>query len=48
MATSNGDAIGMMEGAFFVSRTEIVEWVNGLLGLHMNKVEQFATGAVHC
>ena len=45
---STGDSIGMMEGAFFVSRTEILEWLNDLLELSMTKVEQAATGAVYC
>lgn len=45
---STGDSIGMMEGAFFVSRSEILEWINDLLELQMTKVEQAATGAVYC
>lgn len=38
----------MMEGAFFVSRTDILEWLNDLLQLSLTKVEQCATGAVYC
>ena len=45
---STGDSIGMMEGAFFVSRSEILEWINDLLELSLTKVEQAATGAVYC
>lgn len=45
---SNGDSIGMMEGAFFVSRTEILDWLNDLLQLNLSKVEQCATGSVYC
>eukprot|EP00826_Nyctotherus_ovalis_P015830 TRINITY_DN14533_c0_g1_i6.p2 TRINITY_DN14533_c0_g1~~TRINITY_DN14533_c0_g1_i6.p2 ORF type:complete len:248 (+),score=93.88 TRINITY_DN14533_c0_g1_i6:1105-1848(+) len=42
------ESIGMMEGAFFVSRTEILSWVNTLLKLDLTKIEQTCTGAVAC
>jgi len=38
----------MMEGAFFVPRTEILNWINGLLKLDLTKIEQTCTGAVAC
>jgi len=38
----------MMEGAFFVSRTELIEWVNNLLAVNIQKVEQCASGAIYC
>eukprot|EP00286_Rhodomonas_abbreviata_P008938 CAMPEP_0181341626 /NCGR_PEP_ID=MMETSP1101-20121128/30524_1 /TAXON_ID=46948 /ORGANISM="Rhodomonas abbreviata, Strain Caron Lab Isolate" /LENGTH=222 /DNA_ID=CAMNT_0023452943 /DNA_START=43 /DNA_END=708 /DNA_ORIENTATION=+ len=40
--------IGMMDGAFFVGRKEIMEWVNGTLDLNLAKVEDTASGAVAC
>ena len=42
------DSIGIMEGAFFVSKNEILKWVNSTLKLNMNKIEQACTGAVYC
>jgi RP/EB family microtubule-associated protein len=30
-----GDTIGMMEGAFFVSKGELLGWINNLLGINM-------------
>jgi len=42
------EAIGMMEGAFFVPRTEILAWINNLLKLELTKIEQTCTGAIAC
>lgn len=38
----------MMEGAFFVPKGDLLNWVNGLLHLHIKAVEQLGTGAVYC
>jgi RP/EB family microtubule-associated protein len=41
-------AVGMMEGAFFVSRTELIQWANDLLQVSLTKVEQCANACVYC
>lgn len=43
-----GSNIGIMDGAFFVGKSELLGWVNGLLALNITKVEQMATGAAYC
>jgi len=40
--------IGMMEGAYFVGRVELLNWLNDLLKLDYTKVEQTCTGAAFC
>mmetsp|Transcript_111822 Transcript_111822/g.198066 ORF Transcript_111822/g.198066 Transcript_111822/m.198066 type:complete len:340 (+) Transcript_111822:78-1097(+) len=41
-------SVGMMEGAFFVSRGELLQWVNSLLQVNLTKVEQCASGSIYC
>lgn len=48
MGRSNASSVGMMEGAFFVSRTELLQWVNSLLEVNLTKVEQCASGSIYC
>lgn len=40
--------IGLMEGAFFVGRKEIMDWINSTLDMNLSKVEDTANGAVAC
>lgn len=40
--------VGRMDSAFFVSRTELLQWVNATFRLNLSKVEQCANGAVYC
>eukprot|EP01060_Flectonema_neradi_P015260 TRINITY_DN21921_c0_g1_i1.p1 TRINITY_DN21921_c0_g1~~TRINITY_DN21921_c0_g1_i1.p1 ORF type:complete len:263 (+),score=31.50 TRINITY_DN21921_c0_g1_i1:155-943(+) len=44
---SNAEAFGMMDGAYFVSRTELLEWLNTVLSLSYSKVEQCCSGLAH-
>jgi RP/EB family microtubule-associated protein len=37
-----------MEGAFFISRTDLVNWINDVLHLQYKKLEEAANGAAFC
>jgi len=41
-------AIGMMEGAYFVGRVELLNWLNDLLKLDYTKVEQVCSASSLC
>lgn len=40
-------SVGIMEGAFFVSRKELIDWVNKSLKLNITKIEQCSNGAIY-
>lgn len=42
------NAIGMMDGAYFTSKNEILSFLNQLLDLNLTKIEQTASGCVAC
>jgi RP/EB family microtubule-associated protein len=41
-------SIGIMDPAFFVGKRELLGWLNDFFELNYTKVEQCATGALHC
>lgn len=40
--------VGRMDGAFFVSRSELMAWVNTMFRVNVSKVEQCSNGALYC
>ena len=45
---SNAELISVSDDSNFVSRKDIVAWVNGFLGLGYTRVEDTASAAAHC
>jgi len=41
-------AIGIMDGAFFVGRKDIIDWINTTLDVSINRIEDTASGAIAC
>jgi len=44
----SGQAIGMMEGAYFVGRVELLNWLNDFLQLDYKKIEQVCSASAYC
>jgi RP/EB family microtubule-associated protein len=44
MSGATDAAIGMMDGAYFTSRNDILSFLNTLLDLNLAKIEQTASG----
>lgn len=45
---SNDTSIGIMGSAYFVSRGDLLAWLNGTLEINYQKVEQVSNGAAFC
>ena len=45
---NENQSIGMMEGAFFVPKSDLLAWVNSTLSLDLKLIEQLGTGAAYC
>ena len=42
------DKFGMMDSAYFTSKSEILKWLNNTLKLNVTRIEQASTGAIYC
>ena len=45
---NENQSIGMMEGAFFVPKSDLLAWVNTTLRLVVKQIEQLGTGGAYC
>jgi hypothetical protein len=45
---NDNQSIGMMEGAFFVPKGDLLAWINSTLALDIKQIEQLGTGAAYC
>ncbi len=45
---ASGSNLGMMDAAFFTSKTAVLAWLNTTFSLHLSKIEETASGAVAC
>ncbi|KAL0251936.1 hypothetical protein GEMRC1_001148 [Eukaryota sp. GEM-RC1] len=44
---SRQDSVGMMNGAFFVGKRVILDWIKDFFGLKVDKIEHLGNGAVY-
>lgn len=44
----NGESIGVVSGAYFVGRTQLLQWINELTHLNYTKIEQTSNGVFAC
>lgn len=42
------ESAGMMSGLFFVGKGELLRWLNDFFQINYSKVEEAASGAIHC
>lgn len=45
---SNVDGAGLYSGAFFVGKAELLKWLNDFFQIGYTRVEDCASGAIHC
>jgi microtubule-associated protein, RP/EB family len=41
-------SFGMMDGAYFVGRLELLKWINSFLGFNYSKIEEVCSGVAFC
>lgn len=44
----SSESAGMMSGLFFVGKGELLRWLNDFFQINYTKVEEAASGAIHC